>query len=972
MRTAATALPAVRHTPNVPSQSLTRLDMSTLRFPGACLALLLAVLPFAAPAAGPGADILPFAATTRTLPNGLVVIVVPTGFPNIVSLQIPVLTGSRNEVEPGKSGFAHFFEHMMFRGTPTLPPDAYNDIITKTGARQNAYTTDDYTNYHVTFAKEDLDTILRIEADRFQNLAYPVEAFKTESRAVLGEYNKNSANPIQKLYETIRARAFTTHTYRHTTMGFIEDIEDMPNQYEYSKTFFARWYRPGNTALIVAGDVDPEQVLPMVEKYWGGWQPGTGGQVAIPQEPAPQGAVYAHVPWETPTAPWVAVAFRGPAFSETEKDAAAIDLFMNMNFGATSDVYRKLVEQEQKVDQFFAGGSDNVDPELITIFARVKQAEDALHVRDEILRAVATARATPVDARKLEEAKSNARYSFSARLDNTDTIASTLARFVRYRRSYDTINNVFRVYESLTPADLEAAARKYFIDDSLVVTTLSRDELPQGIAQLPALASLTPAVAKVDPKQFTVQESELPQLRIKLLFDVGSAYDPKGKEGLARLTASMIAQAGSRTMRIDEINRALFPMAGSFAAQVDKEMTTFTLSVHRDNWPLFATVALPQLIDPGFRQEDFDRLKTSQLNALTIDLRSNNEEELGKEWLQNRIFAGTPYGHTVLGTVAGLGAITLDDVKAFASQHYATGNLTGGINGGVTGAVTSSLAAELGKLPLRATPRVGGVVGRTSQGHEVDIIAKETRATAISFGHPIGVTRASPDFAALDVARAWLGEHRAQLSHLYDRIREQRGMNYGAYAYIEAFPRGMFQFFPDPNIARQQQVFEVWIRPVVPENAHMALRIALHEVDRLVKDGLTREQFEATRDYLMKNVYVKTSTANQQIGYALDSEWYGIGDYVTHMRTALAKLAVADVNRAIRRHIRPRDMQIVMITKDAEGLKRKLVTDEVSTIRYEAEKPQELLDEDRLIGAMKLGIRPEAVRVIPADEVFSR
>jgi len=928
---------------------------------GAFFALLLTLVSFAAPAAGQGDDILPFKATTKTLPNGLEVIVVPTGFPNIVSVQIPVLTGSRNEVEPGKSGFAHFFEHMMFRGTPTLSPDAYNEIITKAGARQNAYTTDDYTNYHV-----------RIEADRFQNLSYPVEAFKTESRAVLGEYNKNSANPIQKLFETMRAKAFTTHTYRHTTMGFIEDIEDMPNQYEYSKTFFQRWYRPENTAIIVAGDVDPAKVIPLVEKYWGGWKPGTGEQVAIPQEPPAKGAQYAHVPWQTPTAPWVTVAFRGPAFSETGKDAAAIDLFMNMNFGATSDVYRKLVEQEQKVDQFFAGGPDNVDPELIYVFARVKKAEDALYVRDEILRAVAKARAEPVDARKLEEAKSNLRYSFTARLDNTDTIAGTLARFVRYRRSYDTVNNVFRVYDSLTPADLDAAARKYFVDDSLLVTTLSQEKLPDGIATLPALASLLPAAAALDPKQFTVQKTELPQLRIKLLFDVGSAYDPKGKEGLAALTAAMISEAGSKSMRIDEINKALYPIAGAFTAQVDKEMTTFSMSVHRDNWPQFASVVMPQLLEPGFRQEDFDRLKTAQLNALTIDLRSNNEEELGKEWLQNRIFEGTPYGHTVLGAVEALESITLDDVRAFARQHYTAGNLKVGVNGGVNDAVLASLSAQLGRLPAGDTPRVAGVAGKAPQGYQVDIIAKDTRATAISFGHPISVTRASKDFAALDVARAWLGEHRASMSHLYDRIREKRGMNYGDYAYIEAFPRGMYQFFPDPNIARQQQLFEVWIRPVVPENAHMALRIALHEVEKLVRNGLTQEQFEATRDYLMKNVYVKTSTANQQIGYALDSQWYGMGEYTEQMRAALAKLTVADVNRAIRKHIRPRDLQIVMITKDAEGLKQKLVSDEVSTIKYEAEKPQALLDEDKVIGSMKLGIRADAVRIIPAEDVFRR
>ena len=218
---------------------------------------------------------LPFTITERTLPNGLKVIIVPTGFKNIVSVQIPVQTGSRNEVEPGKSGFAHFFEHMMFRGTKAYPAAVYQDIVTRAGALQNAYTTDDYTNYHATFAREDLSRILEIEADRFQNLAYSEEDFKTESRAVLGEYNKNSADPTSKLIEAQREHAFARHTYRHTTMGFLRDIEDMPNQFAYSKVFFDRWYRPEYATLIIAGDVNPPQVKPLVEKYRGSWKRGS-------------------------------------------------------------------------------------------------------------------------------------------------------------------------------------------------------------------------------------------------------------------------------------------------------------------------------------------------------------------------------------------------------------------------------------------------------------------------------------------------------------------------------------------------------------------------------------------------------------------------------------------------------------------------------------------------------------------------
>jgi len=921
-------------------------------------------------------ELLPFQATEKVLPNGLRIIIVPTGFPNIASIQIPVQTGSRNEVEPGKSGFAHFFEHMMFRGTKAYPPVKYQEILTKAGARQNAYTTDDYTNYHITFATEDLETMLKIEADRFQNLSYPEAAFKTEARAVLGEYNKNSANPINKLLEVQREHAFTAHTYRHTTMGFIRDIEDMPNQFQYSRTFFDRWYRPEYTTVIIAGDVKPAEAIRLVEKYWSGWKRGSFS-VTIPQEPAPKGPVYAHVPWPDKTLPWVTIAFHGPAFSEVNKDLAAVDALVDLNFGQTSEVYKRLVEQEQKVDQLIPYVSPTQDPSLVTVLARVKQMEDVLSVRDELLKAAASATVAPPPAQRLADAKSNGRYGLVRSLDNTERIASTLARFVRFNRSYQTLNNYYRTADSLVPADLHNAAKKYFADARLVVTTLSDKPMPPEMAKSPALSLFAAPDGKSSSEgakpEFIVKSSPLPQLTVKLLFKAGSAHDPAGKEGLAALTASMVAEAGSRQMRIDEINKAFYPMAASLAEQVDKELTTFTASVHKHNWNRFADIALPMLTEPGFREDDFKRLKEAQLNGLREDLRSNNEEELGKERLQTNIFAGTPYGHPVLGTLAGIQAIALDDVKAFWKSAYARSNALVGIAGDAPPEVKSRLAEVLDQLQGQsglADP--GKIIGRRPQGVEVEIIQKETRATAISFGHPIEVTRSHPDFVALSLARTWLGEHRSSTSHLYNRLREIRGMNYGDYAYIEAFPRGMFQFFPGPNIARRAQIFEVWIRPVIPENAQMAIRIALYELGKLIENGLSAEAFVKTRDYLMKNVYLMTSTSDQQLGYALDSRWYGIGGFAQMMREKLQKLTVDEVNQVIRKHLSAKDLSFVIITKDAGGLKQQLLSDAFSSIKYDGEKPAELLAEDKVIGALKLNLAPEKVRIILVEEVFAK
>jgi len=918
---------------------------------------------------GPG-DVLPYAATERTLANGLRVIVVPTGFPNLVSLQIPVKTGSRNEVESGKSGFAHFFEHMMFRGTKRYPVDAYQAIVSRTGARQNAYTTDDYTNYHLTFAKEDLERILELEADRFMNLDYAEADFRTEARAVLGEYNKSSADPLTKLIEVQREHAYNVHTYKHTTMGFLADIERMPQMFEYSRTFFARWYRPEHATVILAGDVEAGPAMAMVERAFGAWRPGNETAVEIPAEPESAGPIVAHVPWASATLPWVSVGFHGPAFSERDPSYAALDALLDLTFGETSDVYQQLVERDQVVDQFFPYLPASEDPGLATIFARVKRPEDAPAVREAILEAVAAARHRRVSTERLSEAISNSLYGFARTLDNSESIAGTLARYVRFRREYGTVNELYRTYARLTPDDLQAAARRFLTDARMVLATLSHGDLPTAAVSAPAIpatvaADSGPAVRVIE------RRGPSPLLRFKLLFRAGAANDPAGKEGLAALAAAMIAEAGSTQRRVDEINRALFPLAATFGVQVDREMTTFTGVAHRDNLRRFLDVALPQLLSPGYREEDFARLKESQRNELVVDLRGNNEEELGKERLQANIFGGTPYGHPCLGTVAGIEAVTIEDIKAFVRAKYTRANLTLGLTGDFRDDEVAGLRELLEGLPAGKGAAEQGVAGRVPPAIEVEIIAKETRATAISFGHPIAVTRAHEDFAALWLARAWLGEHRERLGRLFQRIRELRGLNYGDYAYIEAFPRGMYQFFPDPNLGRRAQVFEVWIRPVVPEHAVFALKAALFELRNLVARGLSEEDFQGVREYLMKNVYVMTKTQDQQLGYALDSDWYGMGDFVATMRERLQALTCDEVNAAIRRHLSGEQISVVMVTKDAEGLKQALLARAPTTIVYESEKPPEAVAEDMEIGALQLGLTEDRIRITPVEDVFA-
>jgi zinc protease len=293
-----------------------------------------------------------------------------------------------------------------------------------------------------------------------------------------------------------------------------------------------------------------------------------------------------------------------------------------------------------------------------------------------------------------------------------------------------------------------------------------------------------------------------------------------------------------------------------------------------------------------------------------------------------------------------------------------------GLSGNFSPAFSTKLKADFGKLPagkkaVRALP-----APKTAPGMKIDIVQRETRSTAISLGFPIAANRKSPDYAALALVASYFGQHRSSNSYLYQKIREKRGLNYGDYAYIEYFPRGMFQFEPDPNLARHQQIFQMWIRPVEPQNGHFTLRAALYEYDKLIKNGISQEDFENTRNFLMKYVNILTQTQSDELGYAMDSKYYGLPEYNAHMKAALAGMKLADVNRVIKKYLAAKPMTVVMVTKDAEGLRKDILSNKTSLIKYNAQPPQNILDEDKIIQVYKINVTAADVTVTPVDKVF--
>lgn len=421
--------------------------------------------------------VFPYQIHQTKLDNGLNVVTVPYNSPGIASFYIVVNVGSRDEVEEGKTGFAHFFEHMMFRGTEKYSKEEYSDALKVMGAAANANTWWDRTVYHMTGNSKMLEEMFELEADRFMNLKYSEAGFKVEAGAVKGEFTKNYANPYQKLNQVTYKTAFTNHTYAHTTIGFWEDVVDMPNQYDYSLEFFDRYYRPEYTTLMVVGDVKPEKVNSLAKQYFGNWEPGTFEQ-EIPQEPAQTETRYAHVQ-EANFPPVLWLNYKSPAFSVQNKDMATLDVISTLAFSKKSDIYKKLVVDEQKVRSLSAGGLNLVDPGLWSVNATLVNKDDMNYVFNEITQELDKLKNDPVDSKLLKETKSHLKYSFAMSLDNPSDIANSLAWYVWLTKNPEDVNRAYENYDNVTTEDIMRMARKYFQDDKLTVSTISpEDETP--------------------------------------------------------------------------------------------------------------------------------------------------------------------------------------------------------------------------------------------------------------------------------------------------------------------------------------------------------------------------------------------------------------------------------------------------------------------------------------------------------------
>ena len=440
-----------------------------LRVGGVAGALpLIAVLAWGAPPAA-AADPAPrIPITEEVLPNGLKVLLVEAPKAPVVSVQVWYRVGSRNEV-PGVTGLSHMLEHMMFKGTPTVPIKEFDRLIQKAGGTDNAFTYQDATSYYENLSTAHLELALRLEADRMVNLSFDEKEFTSERDVVVEERRlRQEDDPVAALYEALNPVTFATHPYAQPVIGWMHDIRTM--HLDDLKQHYKTYYAPNNAVLVVAGDVRPAEALPEIRRLFGGLRRGPDPLPGRAVRPPQQGERRVSLHKEAQL-PYVVIAW--PAPNARDPDSLPLDLLETiLSGGKSSRLHRSLVYEKQLA--LTTGANNNrlsIDPSLFTVFAGPLPGKTAEEVEKALEAEIERVRREPVSDQEVEKAKNQIEADFVLGQDSVSNLGRavmSLELVTTWRDFYRYVSDI----RAVTAADVQRVARKYLIPDHRTVGIL--------------------------------------------------------------------------------------------------------------------------------------------------------------------------------------------------------------------------------------------------------------------------------------------------------------------------------------------------------------------------------------------------------------------------------------------------------------------------------------------------------------------
>ncbi|RZJ18342.1 MAG: insulinase family protein [Brevundimonas sp.] len=771
--------------------------------------------PVAATAPQGGIEVPPLGFQKRTLANGMDVYTARDTSTSNVTVQVWYRVGSKDD-PANRSGFAHLFEHLMFKATKNFPDETFDRLTEDVGGNNNAFTSDDVTAYHETIPANHLQRLLFAEADRLGSLVVNEDVFKSERDVVKEEYRQGVlASPYGRLFSVFLPETiYQDHPYRRTTIGSIEDLDAAT--IEDVRRFHATYYRPDNAFLVVAGNFDQTQLDGWIDQYF--------APIKNPDRPLPVNNVQERAPtgpreatFHAPNVPLPAVVIAYPAIAYGDPDRAALTVLDGiLSTGESSRLYRSLVYDQQIAAQIGSSPDFSQQAGNLNVYAIMADGQSPDAGVAALRAEVAKFRDAPVTAAELAEAKNELVANALRERETIEDRARTLGFALIMTNDASVADREIAEIQAVTAADIQRVARKYLTDQRAITIRYLNAEEGQAVSQQklnvdapvkvadlapvgqifellppeqrtampetgPAVAPVTPAVAdfRLDNglRVLVAPKAGLPLVSARLSFDAGSANETAGKAGVAGLTAALLTK-GTATRSAPQIATEIEQLGADVGASAGADFTNLYANAPADVFPQTVSLMADLVRNPAFAQEELERQRDQTLDGLKVQL--STPGPVATQTAGRVIYGDAPYGAPGVGTLTSLPAVTRADIAAFHAARYQPADATLVFSGDITTQAARALAQQAfgDWRPAAPTtvPPAASPAGMTLPPRIV-VIDQPGAGQAAVVAALRSVPRNDPAYFPLTLGNTLLGG--SFTSRLNQEIRIKRGLSYG-------------------------------------------------------------------------------------------------------------------------------------------------------------------------------------------------
>lgn len=864
--------------------------------------------------------------TEYRLPNGLRVLLAPDDAVPRATVNITYLVGSRDEGR-GEAGMAHLLEHMQFKGTATLTATALREEFARRGMMANGTTSPDRTNYYATFpsSEDNLEWLLRMEADRMVNSRIEAEDLRSEMPVVLNEMEIGQTRPDRVLLQALNATAYAWHPYGKANIGTREDVEHV--SIPMLRAFYRRYYQPDNAVLLIGGKFDLDWVLETVSTYFGPIpRPDRTLMTAVTAEPAQEGERLVTLRRAGDTQ-LIGEMYHVP--QAAHPDAVPVWLLLQVMAGPSGGrLYRSLVEA--KLATSASASIDAMrDPGTVLFLAEVPRGQSMEPARDALLAQVEGLASRPVTATELERVRVEMRNAIATVFKNSDTLTMQLSEsaawgdwrllfLLRDRVDSVRVEDLQRVATQYLRAANRTEGRLYPVARTERVEMPAPVDLPRVLEGYhgrpmpppPPPFDSSPANIEAHTQRFDFPNGMKLAVLSRptrgntvtgvMMLNMGTAGSLSGKTYAATLTAATLMRgAGGRDRQ--QLADALAELGATVRITAQADRATVQFETQREHLAAFLPVLRDILRAPALNATELDDVRRASVAELE---RAGNAPDAVAAIAMDQ--HGNPYppgdprrAPNQQERIAGINAVTMDDVRAFHQRFYGTSHAQVALVGDVdTDAARQQLQALFGDWNA---PEAYARVDRPYRGIAPATLTVQTdeNASAIYLARiTMAMTTSSPDYADLAIANRIYGGNPLR-GRLSERIRQREGISYSAGSRLQ--------------VGAMDTAGSFTVRAsFAPRNLERVRRAAAEELARFARDGITEQELADARRGLLEQAMVGL-TRDSLLAQTMADQLYA-GHTMAFAETQVQRVrnaTVPSVNAAIRKYIDPRRVTTV-------------------------------------------------------------